>query len=170
MFSLFLANTQHQSTGHSYQELKSVPFTFCNMPQNIFDLKKRRKKRGRKRKTISTDEPFTNQDAMETTLAIIKQETFDEIEIETPINPLPCPLHKRPKLENQDFESANEENFNGSSKSIKQDHDTSVLNNNDFEDEIATNSDSSDDLRLAIDDEEDDSDFENESISNLGKS
>ena len=134
------------------------------MPQNIFDLKKRRKKRGRKRKTISTDEPFTNQDAMETTLAIIKQETFDEIE--TPISP----LHKQPKFENQDFESANEENFNGSSKSIKQDHDTSVLNNNDFEDEIATNSDSSDDLRLAIDDEEDDSDFENESISNLGKS
>jgi hypothetical protein len=64
---------------------------------------------------------------------------------------------------------------NSSLKSpIKIDHETSkVLNNNDKKDfenneEITIDSDSSDDFHLSIDDEED-SDFESENISNFGK-
>ena len=63
------------------EELKSVPFTFCNMPQNIFDLKKKRKKHGHKRQTISNNEPFTNQDAIETTLALKNQQEESSLEI-----------------------------------------------------------------------------------------
>lgn len=114
---------------------KSVPFTFCNMRPNIFDVKK---KRGRKKKC---EECHGH--------TIHKAYGFER----------PCPLRKRK------FPRRSESLDYYCSKSLKLDEsqrrasDTLCLSNNDFEDEITedydSSSDSTDELHLQIDEDED---------------
>ena len=89
IFFSFISATINPDKVPCNGEFKAVPFTFCNMSQNIFDLKK---KRGRKRKlqnsgdcslsrSGSCDEPLQfdekienlnqDQDTIETTLAMM---------------------------------------------------------------------------------------------------
>ena len=121
---------------------KTVPFTFCNMKQNIFDLKK---KRGRKPwKKLNQNHFIQNLTNTANNLDHPKNANFEK----------PCPLRKRknPRSESLDLEVLSSKSPR-IQESLYRRHSEILKSNEDFEDEIIY---SDTDLHLELEEDIDD--------------
>ena len=176
------------------EKRKKVPFTFCNMRQNIFDLKK---KRGRK--AISKEWKRNNiQPKIHRQLPIYHNTACNNHDnnIQQTDKPLQSLLLQKRKFPNRAESIDDPLNLSPGSKSMKLESQildisyrrssahpdlnlvTSEFDGNtDFEDEIvndsyedSTNSDSSDDLNLQlVDDDDDDEEIKNDNLDHESK-
>jgi len=125
--------------------MKTVPFTFCNMRQNIFDLKR---KRGRK----LSKPPISNSISSQANSQI-----SDKTNFELPTFEKPCPLRKRKKIPPHEEENS-EENFQPLVLKIKKiDSDFYRASSPNPVTDLDYESSDNENLHLQIDDEEDSS-------------